>query len=383
MVRSPSGPPSSREAGLRWLARGHETPVVALQQAIDQLNDAGSSQAKFLDMRSLVDGVEESAPSGNSSVDLAAAMWALIQDCADGLSRSESRVALTAVFRLDPENSATTIDRRLEDARDRGLFGSKQIGYERLRSWWGVAIRQLGYAVEKELDELRRDPAGWSRYLGGAGKVVRGNSREPSKGAQPVRLVLFITTVFMEGRALRRRLTERLVIAQEDDVAFYTSRASPAAEAQVAVNPLWGCRAEALASTGGEPVLTKLWFPVPLRRGQMHWFSSEVVDSNPAGARRWINVEVDHHGIDAGRRQHDELLPVAGLTIRIVFDEEQLPEACWWYAEVAERERYIRPATAEGRDLPIVGRCVEHTFANVCEPRENYGVSISWPQGQP
>ena len=38
-------------------------------------------------------------------------------------------------------------------------------------------------------------------------------------------------------------------------------------------------------------------------------------------------IDVDHHGVKP-----------AGLTIRVNFDEQCLPEACWWYAEQLEVE---------------------------------------------
>jgi len=92
-----------------------------------------------------------------------------------------------------------------------------------------------------------------------------------------------------------------------------------------------------------------------------------------------INVEIDHHGIAAGKRLHGAM-PTSGLTIRVRFDEDDLPDACWWYADVAERERYERPGPGDDRCLTISSQgMVEHTFTEPCQPLANYGVSFGWP----
>jgi len=82
--------------------------------------------------------------------------------------------------------------------------------------------------------------------------------------------------------------------------------------------------------------------------------------------------------ITAGRRLHDAM-PISGLTIRVRFDENDLPETCWWYADVTERERYERPDTSDDRWLTIAQGSVEHTFTEPCQPLAHYGVSIGWP----
>jgi hypothetical protein len=75
-----------------------------------------------------------------------------------------------------------------------------------------------------------------------------------------------------------------------------------------------------------------------------------------------------------------DYVPISGLTIRVMFDNDHLPEACWWYAEQTERERRQRPPDGDHHLLTIVSNTVEHTFTEKCQPRENYGISFLWPE---
>jgi len=183
----------------------------------------------------------------------------------------------------------------------------------------------------------------------------------------------------MRRRSVYRRITERLVTAQADGVDAYIATALAGKTGNPPdVRGLWGCHAEhLLTSRVGEPALARLRFPRVLQRGEMHYFSSEAIDEHVTAQRRWVNVEVDHHGIAPGQLLHG-CVPISGLTIRIRFDEDFLPEACWWYAEMTERERYERPSEGDPRLLTIVNGAVEYTFTQKCQPRDNYGVSILW-----
>jgi hypothetical protein len=208
--------------------------------------------------------------------------------------------------------------------------------------------------------------------------------RSPSEFAQPVYMELFITTVFMRGRTVYRRITERAVRAMEDRVDGYMARALAGSAldsslTDIPVRPLWGCRTETpVVSHPGENGLTKLIFPTTLRRDGTHYFSSEAVNETLTEERLGVNVEVDHHGIAPGRLgDHD--IPVSGLTIRVRFDEGNLPETTWWYAEQTERERRRRPPDGDPRLLDVVGGSISYTFLKQCFPRENYGVSFQWP----
>jgi hypothetical protein len=149
----------------------------------------------------------------------------------------------------------------------------------------------------------------------------------------------------------------------------------------VAVQALWGCTAEFVASARpGRPAVTRLRFPAPLRAGEHAHFASEVIDENIEEERYWVNVDVDHYGIARGQVAYGGLVPVSGLTIRIRFDDEHLPEAVWWYAEANERERYDRPSEGDPRLLRIIGRDVQFTFVDrPCQPRESYGLAFGWP----
>lgn len=308
-------------------------------------------------------------------------MWRLVQDEVRRIEYRDERSAVTAALHLDSTNHAASIDKRLSFARDRGDFGTqpsgKQHGYDALRHWWGAGVRLLGHAVDERLDYLHDHPAEWHEYFN---DTTQTRYRTPSKGAQPVFADLFVTTVYMKGRFVHRRLTERLITAQKDNVRYYMARALPEAtdaSISVPVRALWGCRAERVPSRPGEPILTRLVFPTPLRRGQQHYFSSEATTGDVDSERRAINVEIDHYGIAPGQRS--ETMPLGGLTIRIRFDTAELPDAVWWYANIAERERHDRPLPGDDRYIKVtrLGEA-EHTFMEACQPLANYGISIAW-----
>ena len=334
------------------------------------------------DLRALVNGVPSAMPSGTRTDERATALWRLIQSEIALIELPDEKVALRAALHLDPTNRKPSIDARLTFARDRGDFGyqrsGERHGYDALRRWWGNGVRELGERLHERLDYLHDHPREWHEYFDNGPQF-----RRPSPGAQPVFAELFVTTVFMKGRFVQRRITERLITAREDDVRYYTARALPEmndASISVPVRALWGCKAELLPSAPGEPILTRLWFPRPLKRGDRHLFASEAIAGDVASPRLAINVEVDHHGIAPGARLHGSM-PTSGLTIRIIFDENALPEAVWHYSDKSERERYTRP-DAEGNDSWLTVSSfghVEHTFDEACQPLANYGLSIAWP----
>jgi hypothetical protein len=353
-----------------------------LQHALQELHRPASATKKSTDLRALVDGVPSSMPPGTRSDERARALWRLIREELELIELPDEKIAVRAALHLDPTNHEPSIDTRLAHARDRGDFGvqrsGKHHGYDALRRWWGEGVRQLGERVHERLDYLHNHPHEWQQYFSTADEPT---FRKPSRGAQPVFVELFVTTVFMKGRFVRRRITERLITAREDDVRFYTARALPELEdasISVPVQALWGCEAEQVPSAPGEPILTRLHFPAPLLRGQRHYFASEAFARDVDTERHAIDVEVDHHGIAPGRRLHDSL-PISGLTIRIIFDKEDLPEALWWYADMTEREKRTRPGTGDNRWITLSphGHAV-HTFSEACQPLARYGVSIAW-----
>lgn len=379
MTRKPEGKPSLRERGLRWLAAdGRDHIEVNLRLAL-ATRRASSQSGKVLALDALAHDVADSMPSGTTIDQRVDALWQVIKDEVENIELSNERAAVRAALHLDATNQESSIDKRLAFARDRGDFGSKPTGrrhgYDALRQWWGDGIRLLAQAVDVRLDHLYKHPGAWGTYF------AEPTYRQPSTGAQPVFVELFIATVFMKGRTVDRRITERLVTARADDVEYYTAWALPEMDdvsTSVPVRALWGCVAERLPARPGEPILTRLRFPFPLQRGERHYFASEAVAGPLDVERRAVNVEVDHHGIAPGRRMHG-LVPVQGLTIRVCFDPAEVPEAVWWYADMTERERYGRPKFGDDRWVDVSPQGVaEHTFTDPCQPRANYGLSIGW-----
>lgn len=261
MTRKPDGDPSPREAGLRWLAATpHDRVEATLQHAFQELHRPTNSSKKSVGLRALVNGVTATMPGGKMGDQRAKALWRLIQDEVRHVAVGDERTALTAALHLDPSNRAPSIDKRLLFARDRGDFGTqpsgKPHGYDAIRHWWGAGARLLGDAVEERLDYLSAHPTDWLDYFN---EVEQPTYRSPSPGAQPIFADLFVTTVFMRGRFVHRRITERVITAQRDGVEYYTARALPEnvdLTTALPVHPILGCTAERVPTPRGEPILT-------------------------------------------------------------------------------------------------------------------------------
>ena len=98
----------------------------------------------------------------------------------------------------------------------------------------------------------------------------------------------------------------------------------------VPTHALWGCRAEHV--TEDDVPITRLYFPKPLAFGeQAHFVSETVQPGDEDDPRGWADVSVDSYGIVAGELR-DGVVPAGGLTIRVMFDDDVLPAAVWWYA---------------------------------------------------
>jgi len=194
----------------------------------------------------------------------------------------------------------------------------------------------------------------------------------------------------MRGRSVCRRVTERLITSRKPhgDLEYYTATGYMVGDRDgrtyIPTRSVWGCRDEIVDSRrAGHAPVTRLWFPKPLKYGEQAYFASEAVldeEGDPTDERFWVDVEVDHHGIARGRLLYGQKLPIRGLTIRIKFDDDFLPEAVWWYAELTVNERWIQPPANDRHLLPLVGNAVQYTFTeHVCQPREHYGLAFSWP----
>lgn len=207
----------------------------------------------------------------------------------------------------------------------------------------------------------------------------------PVKGIQPVFVDLIVVTAFMRGRAVNCRVTERLITALEDGVAYYTARGFVGTDSRPSFSPvqaLWGCTAELLDPSHPAWPATRLRFPTPLRSGESTYFASQVTNEDVGNERNWIDVYADHHGIAPGRLAYGNRLPVSGLTIRVRFDEGCLPEAVWWYAERSQG-RYRRPSDGDRHLLAVTGRDVQYTFTDgSCRSGENYGIAFDWPPAE-
>ena len=379
------------ESALRSLATNkHTKPLDLLSHAIT--DPRGHTAADLAPLIQPTTSIADGAPEIR-----AFAVWGLIVDQIGRIgpsSESRLRSALIAAFRLPhplgaPEQWSATIGDRFHQLLDvpRVFTNPKPRTTAPVHKFWRQAlVEKLVPALGARLAELARDGSGWQRYItigsrSGQAQPSDNGYRAPSKGAQPLFVDLFVTTVFLQGKVVRRRITERLVTAAEDHVDGYlaTALAGPVDDkGSLPVRSLWGCRVEHRSATGiGGSPLTRLVFTRSLRRGERHFFASEAIDESASKERVGINVMVDHHGIAAGQVANG-CVPVSGLTIRVVFDERHVPNACWWHAEQTEREQRIRPADGDARLLTPVGNTLQHTFAARCQPRESYGISFDW-----
>ncbi|OXM57176.1 hypothetical protein CFP71_09680 [Amycolatopsis thailandensis] len=186
--------------------------------------------------------------------------------------------------------------------------------------------------------------------------------------------------VEMRRRVAYRRLTVRNVIACENGVGGYATRALTGWSGDmqaIPVKAIFGCCVEAApGGRPGDPPAVDLRFPEPLRKGERHEFVSLACDEDLDAERHWINVAVDYGGI-APSVVDSEGRVIRGLSVSVTFDD-CVPEACWWYAEQDERERMVSPPVGDGRLLEIRRGAVEHTFVGTCRPQKEYGIAFRW-----
>jgi hypothetical protein len=331
------------------------------------------------------------------------ALWSLIEEGiyqpeVGPTAQSRRRRALQAAFRVPDQDigewGASLTDRFKQLKGLRSPFG-EATSTQPMEIAWKRGVGRLAEYIAGRLTELRT-PEDWARYKQlrktgyrtGVDNGYRAASkapsvfRAPSEGAQKLLINLFVLTVVMEGQARVRRISERLITSQDPEgLRWYTSRAFSSGNVvqgrtYAPTQALWGCRAEHV-SEDGVPA-TRLCFPRPLKFGEQAHFVAEVVhDTDPHDPRGWATVDVDSYGIEAGELR-DGLLPVSGLTIRIKFDDDALPAAAWWYAELTEQERHVEPPADSPRRLAVAGGSVVKTFERPCQPRESYGIAFKW-----
>ena len=366
--------PEEVEAALRWLAKLKSgDPIQAFGEAI-KYPASGPATA----LRSLV------APTAFLSAELRAfAVWGLIVDEIGSTGDARYRHVLMAAFRVSPAPGgaawkATLGDRFGQLALLLSVFGDpRPTTTTPMHKAWRWALQVLAARLVEKLVLL--DEPGWRPYadIGRTAvevtndKRVGWRARAASPGAQPVFMERMLVTAVMHRRTVRRRTTERDIIACEDGVDGFNVHAATGWTHDAANIPVTApCACQVVDSPTehpGAPALTRLRFRRTLRKGERYTFVSEALDGQLDEKRNWLNVEVDHHGIAPG-----------GLTILLNFDSEHLPEACWWYAEQLEFERTRQPPDGDPHLLPVGDGFVRHTFLEGCHPREDYGIAFRW-----
>jgi hypothetical protein len=384
---------SPEKAALGLLAKRQDGDLLGtLRRAIESsVNGSPTALACLVDPTASLPGA--------TPEDRALAIWGLIVDRIGRLGsvlEPREHFTLLAAFRLPPvpdggASWAPTLQERFRRlAKVRGLFGSREpLSDTPMNRAWGSALGTLCDAVARALARLEGEA--WSPYVEIGRSAVEGTMpgtgsaegfRAPSEGAQPVFVERMVVTVVMKRRTALRRFTKRVIVAREDGLDGYDVHAVTGWSGNlgdIPVKALWNCRL--VAPPGeypGDPVLARLRFRRKLRMNESYSFASEAVDERSHEERHWIGVAIDHHGVAPGKLANGE--PVAGLTIRVNFDEECLPEACWWYAEQLEVERLRRPPVGDPRLLDVGDGFVQHTFEGHCHPREEYGIAFRWPR---
>jgi hypothetical protein len=344
----------------------------------------------------------------------ALALWALIEEGVKDSSlgpslRSRKRHAVAAALRLPIDGISAdswggSLGSRFGQLNTVPNAFGKPSTTQPMEVAWSSGVRVLAAFLRRRLQTLRSiedwepyrphdmPPFDFDEWITEYDERARNEHsivRRPSENAQKVFHELQVVTVHMRGRTVHRRVTERLVTSRDPhaDVAFFTVNGyrvgdSGVNRTYVPARSVWGCREQIIESErAGHAPVTRLWFPEPLKYGEQAYFASEMVfeEGDPED---WVDVEVDHHGIAPGRLLHRHKLPIGGLTIRVRFDNDFLPEAAWWYAELTESERYVQPPPRDRHLLSVMGGAVQYTFVeHLCEPREHYGLAFSWPTG--
>jgi hypothetical protein len=112
-----------------------------------------------------------------------------------------------------------------------------------------------------------------------------------------------------------------------------------------------------------------MFFPKPLRASEQCFFATRVVHGRESAEEHPIvEVQVTSHGIAA-----------AGLTMRIQFDPGFYPQAAWWFGDIIDARRLLRPALGDPRRLEVsTFGYLEHTFTGLCRPKAKYGIGWEW-----
>lgn len=370
MSQRPTGVEAPCEAGLRALASKRGPSPGRLASADEYPSDADP------ELRELMQRTE--SMYGVTARERATALWEIIQEEVAKIVREEDDprlgAAVQAAFRMPMETyrgrEYDSVRSRLARAKETGVFEPTN-GQAAPNRFWRLAVRKLGFAVEKRLVELERHPDGWVIYQ--TRPDEQSDEPPPPQDAQPVFVDRLVATYLMRGRAVRQAITERLVTAREDGVDHYVVRAySPlAGKHNVLVEALLNCRGgevESFARRGGATHEVPMYAPHALRRGEQWFFASRVGHQQGADEEPIVEIQVTSHGIAPN-----------GLTMRVQFEDGFHPSSAWWFANVPENRQLVKPADGHRRriDCSPFGY-LEHTFTELCRPLCKYGLGWEW-----
>jgi hypothetical protein len=300
----------------------------------------------------------------------ASATLAVVREAVEQI-RTENAVAgavLLVALRLhEPTATTARLWDRVDAGVERGIVPDRR--RETLRGYWSPWRRNLADRVEKRLTELRATPDEWRLYQ----RDDEVLDIPLAAHTQPVHIDRLVATYWVRDRRTVRAETERLITAQQEVRSYVVQAWSPEVseedplEVRARLNCTGGPFAPLPSDRGGLTVEREMLFPHTLAPGEKLFFSSEV--SGQRNDVPIVEIQVSGQGI----RER-------GLTLRLQFEQDDQPDAVWWFAECLDSERFRRPPDGDGRRLtPSWNGYVEHTFSQAGKPSMKYGVAWAWP----
>lgn len=260
------------------------------------------------------------------------------------------------------------------------VFGGKKTGYasriengheqpteKYLENWISLAPQSERPAIRERLkDKLAKAVAAKGRLKSRLKAQTPRSSPLRSFPRQTVRHTVQKHEVLhrLTGRSKTEMIVNRSIRAEVDDLKSIRAVFRHAADPQaVEIHALGGCRVENVhLSTNGKVVAT-LRLPRSLTRGERHSLSYRVSINTTAPSTPWATTIADMNEL------------VEDVSIRVQFDDEELPVRAWWF--VTENYWRLPGEPSPETELDIADGYVEMRFQNT-RPDRHYTVAWLW-----
>jgi hypothetical protein len=315
-------------------------------------------------LRALMKLTEPLARTGMQVDSRARALRQYIRELIGGFDDQQHprcKAALQAAFCLAPDVSDgqefPSIKARLQVRARAGAFG-RTFDLGEAQTSWETGVRRLAKLVEQNQDDLHL--------------IGKWASHGSPSGYQPLRVLNLTVTYFLTGQVVTDVVTERRVVATEDDVNRYIVRdyVQGAPNAHIEVRPLLNCQAGTHTPVDLGPgfvaVKAEMLLPRTYRKGTGCNFATQVKRTGVAEATTWQEIQVTSHGIEQ-------------LTMRVQFDlSTALPARCWYFAAMPDLGRLDPPGAEEGRDLEISDYGYTEKLFGQGDAAAKYGIVWRW-----